>query len=380
MTVWVDAARLPAAKAYAEGAPEREREHRHLRRRRQRRDDACRPRSSCGTGPATAGRTSSSASRSTTRYGWRRSRSSSPRPVKGLIPDEPAQPVAGAVDRPVHDRRHAVLRPGQPRPGRALGQQEADGRSSATRFRRPGRSGRRSGRRSPPSTPATSSGTSGTRSATGSTCGATSARSSSCRATSCSINSADPHCTRMASLLDPLIKNGTVPPLSVFTPDFAKKYGGANDKVLMMPGPSWYSHVAVRRRPCTSRPGRSPPRRRCSGTNETPVTTGQVGGGPWIISRHSKNLSGGGRLRHLGHDGVQPDRQGRPGPATRPTRRLADSWLAGPGHEPLLRRRPDAGAQGGAPARSGRAGTWSPTRTSRSGPTPSSRSWSPASR
>ena len=39
----------------------------------------CRRRSSCGTGPARAGRTSSSASRSTTRYGWRRSRSSSPR-------------------------------------------------------------------------------------------------------------------------------------------------------------------------------------------------------------------------------------------------------------------------------------------------------------
>src|SRR3954454_15438083 len=37
------------------------------------------------------------------------------------------------------------------------------------------------------------------------------------------INSADSHCTRTASLLDPLIKNGSVPPLSVFTPDFAKK-------------------------------------------------------------------------------------------------------------------------------------------------------------
>ena len=34
------------------------------------------------------------------------------------------------------------------------------------------------------------------------------------------INPADAHCTRVAGLLDPLIKNGTVPPLSVFTPDF----------------------------------------------------------------------------------------------------------------------------------------------------------------
>jgi ABC-type glycerol-3-phosphate transport system substrate-binding protein len=55
------------------------------------------------------------------------------------------------------------------------------------------------------------------------------------------INTKDEHCTRMASLLDPLIENGTLPPLSVFTPDFAKKYGGADDKVLMMPGPAWYA-------------------------------------------------------------------------------------------------------------------------------------------
>ena len=55
------------------------------------------------------------------------------------------------------------------------------------------------------------------------------------------INAADVHCTRMASLLDPLIKSGVVPPESVFTADFAKKWGGANDKILMMPGPVWYA-------------------------------------------------------------------------------------------------------------------------------------------
>ena len=65
-------------------------------------------------------------------------------PIKDLIPDEPAQPVAGAVDRAVHGQRHAVLRPGQPRPGGALGEQEADGRLRLHRSRRPGRSGPRS--------------------------------------------------------------------------------------------------------------------------------------------------------------------------------------------------------------------------------------------
>ena len=55
------------------------------------------------------------------------------------------------------------------------------------------------------------------------------------------INSADVHCTRMASLLDPLIKSGVVPPESVFTADFATKWGGDNDKILLMPGPVWYA-------------------------------------------------------------------------------------------------------------------------------------------
>jgi ABC-type glycerol-3-phosphate transport system substrate-binding protein len=104
------------------------------------------------------------------------------------------------------------------------------------------------------------------------------------------INTADQHCTEMASLLDPLIKDGSVPPLSVFTPDFAKKYGGANDKVLMMPGPTWYGHdvfLATLHIPAGQMTTAMP----LQWENQTPVTTGQVGGGPWIISRHSTNLA-----------------------------------------------------------------------------------------
>jgi hypothetical protein len=103
------------------------------------------------------------------------------------------------------------------------------------------------------------------------------------------IASTDSHCTRVATMLDPLIKDGTLPPLSVFTPDFAKKYGGAKDKVLLMPGPAWYAqalfdstlHIPA---------GEMTAANALQWDNETPVTTGQVGGGPWIISRHSKNL------------------------------------------------------------------------------------------
>ncbi len=102
------------------------------------------------------------------------------------------------------------------------------------------------------------------------------------------INVADVHCTEMASLLDPLIKNGTVPPVSIFSPDFAKKYGGTQDKVLMMVGAAWYTGVFkdTLKTPAGELTA-APPLQ--WGTD--PVTTGQIGGGPWIISKHTKNAS-----------------------------------------------------------------------------------------
>jgi ABC-type glycerol-3-phosphate transport system substrate-binding protein len=107
------------------------------------------------------------------------------------------------------------------------------------------------------------------------------------------INAKDEHCTEMATLVDPLIKNGSVPPLSVFTPDFAKKYGGKDDKVLLMPGPAWYStalfkdtlHIPAKQMTASSA---------LQWEGESAITTGQVGGGPWIISKHSKNLPAAG--------------------------------------------------------------------------------------
>jgi ABC-type glycerol-3-phosphate transport system substrate-binding protein len=140
------------------------------------------------------------------------------------------------------------------------------------------------------------------------------------------INSTDPHCTRMAALLDPLIKNGTLPPLSVFTPDFAKKYGGANNKVLMMPGPSWYGHdvfLATLHVPAGQITAAMP----LQWASETPITTGQVGGGPWIISRHSKNIAAAADFVKWATTVFNPTgKDARPGyPAYGP---LADAWLA----------------------------------------------------
>ncbi|EOD59476.1 ABC transporter substrate-binding protein [Amycolatopsis vancoresmycina] len=140
------------------------------------------------------------------------------------------------------------------------------------------------------------------------------------------IDATDPHCTRVAGLLDPLIKNGSVPPLSVFTPDFAQKYGGADDKVLLMPGPSWYAQAVfdqalhVPAKQITA----APP---LQWENETPVTTGQVGGGPWIMSKHSTNLATAADFVTWATTVFNPGgAEARPGyPAYAP---LADKWLA----------------------------------------------------
>jgi ABC-type glycerol-3-phosphate transport system substrate-binding protein len=140
------------------------------------------------------------------------------------------------------------------------------------------------------------------------------------------INPADSHCTRVATMLDPLIKNGSVPPLSVFTPDFAQKYGGANDKVLLMPGPAWYAQ-ALFDQTLHIPAGQITAAAALQWENETPITTGQVGGGPWIISRHSKNLKGAADFVVWATTVFNPTGQdARPGyPAYAP---LADAWLS----------------------------------------------------
>jgi ABC-type glycerol-3-phosphate transport system substrate-binding protein len=154
--------------------------------------------------------------------------------------------------------------------------------------------------------------------------------------TNVTINAADTHCTEMATLLDPLIKNGTLPPLSVFTPDFAKKYGGAADKVLMMPGPAWYGHdvfLSTLHTPSGEMTASMP----LQWNTDSPITTGQIGGGPWIISKHSTNSSAAADFVQWSTTVYQPDPTGpnaRPGlPGYGP---LATAWLAGYAKNPYF--------------------------------------------
>jgi ABC-type glycerol-3-phosphate transport system substrate-binding protein len=161
------------------------------------------------------------------------------------------------------------------------------------------------------------------------------------------INATDIHCTEMASLLDPLISNGTVPPLSVFTPDFAKKYGGANDKVLMMPGPSWYATSLFQQTlhvPAGQMTAAMPLRWASNST----ATTAQVGGGPWIISRHSKNLAAAANFVIWATTVFNPaGANARPGyPAYEP---LATAWLTNLASNPYFAANPAPALQAAAP-------------------------------
>ena len=102
------------------------------------------------------------------------------------------------------------------------------------------------------------------------------------------VDATSANCQRAAKLIDAGVGNKTLTTLSVFTPDFAKTYAG---KVLMLPGPAWYAGAVFNNPSALNLPAGQlgvamPP---AWGTG--PATTGDVGGGTWFISSHSKNLA-----------------------------------------------------------------------------------------
>jgi ABC-type glycerol-3-phosphate transport system substrate-binding protein len=96
----------------------------------------------------------------------------------------------------------------------------------------------------------------------------------------------DPNCTRMATLLDTMIANKTISTQGFFSADFAKTSG---DKVLMANGPSWYGQYLFNsafKTPSGQIAAANP----MTWDGESTAATGNVGGGVWMISSHSKNL------------------------------------------------------------------------------------------
>jgi multiple sugar transport system substrate-binding protein len=101
------------------------------------------------------------------------------------------------------------------------------------------------------------------------------------------VKATDPNCVRAATMLDKLIANKTMSTLPVFGADFAKDQGS---KVLMMPGPAWYGgslFQGVLKTPA----GQIAVSPALHWADQNPPVTGNVGGGTWWISSHSKNLA-----------------------------------------------------------------------------------------
>jgi ABC-type glycerol-3-phosphate transport system substrate-binding protein len=105
---------------------------------------------------------------------------------------------------------------------------------------------------------------------------------------SVTVNTDSAECKRAATMLDTLRGNNTVPAISVFTPEFVKSYSG---KVLMMPGPAWYAGAIFNNPQSLNVPaGQLGVTAPLSWQGEDKAVTGNVGGGTWFVSSHSKNL------------------------------------------------------------------------------------------
>lgn len=105
------------------------------------------------------------------------------------------------------------------------------------------------------------------------------------------INTADEKCTRVATMLDGLIANGSVSSLSPFDPQFYAL--AAAGKLLMLPGPSWYGEYIFKPEtgfhfPAGALAAGAMP----SWPGEETNWSGARGGGIYVVSAHSKNIEG----------------------------------------------------------------------------------------
>ncbi|MFI7300447.1 ABC transporter substrate-binding protein [Streptomyces sp. NPDC050121] len=103
---------------------------------------------------------------------------------------------------------------------------------------------------------------------------------------SVSVNTTSEACTKMAKLLDVLIKNKSMSISGVFSTDFGKNQA---DKVLLMPGPAWYGGAVFKDtlKVPAKQIGVAPiPQWK----GQPAPTTGNVGGGTWLLSKHSTHI------------------------------------------------------------------------------------------
>ncbi|WP_243075820.1 ABC transporter substrate-binding protein [Microbacterium sp. SS28] len=97
----------------------------------------------------------------------------------------------------------------------------------------------------------------------------------------------DPHSVAMTDLLDHMAGNGTLVQDSVFSATFVEQYA---DKLVAIPGPAWYAGALFQNPDnINADPGTFGAANPLYWEGEDKVT-GNVGGGVWYGSSHSKNL------------------------------------------------------------------------------------------
>ena len=130
-------------------------------------------------------------------------------------------------------------------------------------------------------------------------------------------------CTRIAKLLDHMIANGTIVTDGVLGTAYPQKY---SDKTLGMVAPTWYGQYvfgSVLKVPSGQIAAAAPFTWASDGTK----STGNVGGGIWSISSHSKNLAASSKLVEWATTSSAAQASAPTYPAYAPA---AKAWLANP--------------------------------------------------
>jgi multiple sugar transport system substrate-binding protein len=142
-------------------------------------------------------------------------------------------------------------------------------------------------------------------------------------AKSITVNTTDPHCTKMAALMDTLIKAKSMSATGVFSADYQKNKAS---KVLMMPGPAWYGGALFQGTFKTPKGEIAAAPALQWGDDPAPAT-GNVGGGTWLLSRHSTHLAAA--TAFLTWVTTSDDYQGKLNPGFPAYVPAATTWLAG---------------------------------------------------
>jgi multiple sugar transport system substrate-binding protein len=152
------------------------------------------------------------------------------------------------------------------------------------------------------------------------------------------INTADEKCTRVATMLDGLIANGSVSSLSPFDAGFYEIATAGN--LLMLPGPSWLGEYIFKADTAYNFPdGELAAGAMPSWPGEESNWSGARGGGIYVVSAHSKNTEGA--VAAAVFAATDPGYQGAAGtyPAYKPA---AELWLEKVAADPFYAEDPSA--------------------------------------